>query len=547
MALAGVGASASYGEAPPKFTGPGIGAQPKGLGLGSAAALAQKTCSPNGKTSFDRVGNGPFCVNPWPAGKNNGGATSPGVTATDIDVVVYADNVSNLQGSSLSQAPVDLATGKSATMDQVVADLDAVYNYAIDHGTYQLWGRKPKFTVFTKSGDDEASQNADAVAVAAMHPFVVVDASAPAAGGANVFSTALARRKIVVISASTNKQTGEQQSPYRWNYGADPDSATALTAAFIGRSLVGHKAHWAGDPTLASKTRTFGVVYPSSGFDITDFETRLKQNGGTVAAKVAFDPTDPTQAAAGVDTMAQRLKASGITSVVLFAGNTVMGPLLKAATAQSYSPEWVLTGYQYHDWDGFARQFDQDQMKHAFGIGVLYPYLSGPTDPGPFTWYWGPNTGHAGSILAGELPTLYEGLQYSGPTLTAANFKKGLFSVPARFGAADGTVRFEAGYGRTTGMPYDEYSQLGSDRALIWYNPDITGISNQANQTGKGKYMYMNDASRYGYSNFPKSEPKFFDMAASVDQMPNTALYPGGVVPDQMPCNGCPSSTSGGG
>ena len=63
----------------PQVTGPGTGPQPKGLGLGSAAALAQKSCAPNGHTSFNFVGSGPFCVNPWSKGKNNGGATAPGV------------------------------------------------------------------------------------------------------------------------------------------------------------------------------------------------------------------------------------------------------------------------------------------------------------------------------------------------------------------------------------------------------------------------------------------------------------------------------------
>ena len=53
----------------PVVTGPGTGPQPKGQGLGSAAALAQKTCAPNGHTSLNFVGSGPFCVNPWPDGQ----------------------------------------------------------------------------------------------------------------------------------------------------------------------------------------------------------------------------------------------------------------------------------------------------------------------------------------------------------------------------------------------------------------------------------------------------------------------------------------------
>src|SRR5262245_39011387 len=64
-----------------------------GVGRGSKAALEQQTCDPATKrTSFVAKGTGPLCVNPWPAGKDNGGATAPGVTADSVKVVVYYGN-----------------------------------------------------------------------------------------------------------------------------------------------------------------------------------------------------------------------------------------------------------------------------------------------------------------------------------------------------------------------------------------------------------------------------------------------------------------------
>jgi len=53
--------------------------------------------------------------------------------------------------------------------------------------------------------------------------------------------------------------------------------------------------------------------------------------------------------------------------------------MLKAATRQQYSPEWIITGFGYTDFDPFGRGFDQEQMKHAFGIGSLSPFST----PGP--------------------------------------------------------------------------------------------------------------------------------------------------------------------
>src|SRR5262245_55641836 len=85
LAMLGVlGATSASAVAPPDFTGQGIGPQPKGLGMGSKAALAQENCTANGHTSLALEGTGPFCVNPWKEGANNGGATSSGVTKDSV-------------------------------------------------------------------------------------------------------------------------------------------------------------------------------------------------------------------------------------------------------------------------------------------------------------------------------------------------------------------------------------------------------------------------------------------------------------------------------
>ena len=116
--------------AAPKVTGPGTGPQPKGLGLGSAAALAQKSCTENGHTSFNIVGGGPFCVNPWPAGKNNGGATAPGVTAKEVKVVAYIPNEQQVASASGAALPKNQATGATAKIPDTITDYQKVYDYA---------------------------------------------------------------------------------------------------------------------------------------------------------------------------------------------------------------------------------------------------------------------------------------------------------------------------------------------------------------------------------------------------------------------------------
>ena len=188
-------------------------------------------------------------------------------------------------------------------------------------------------------------------------------------------------------------------------------------------------------------------------------------------------------------------------------------------------------------------------MRQAFGISTIYPgnQPDGSKPPSylaPFSWYWGTTQGAPGPNTDALWSWTYSSIQYAGPNLTAENLKKGRFSVPAVGGAPDGTIAFTGGYGKTTGMPTDQYASLGSDKALIWWDGDTTGISQLSTFTGKGLFRYMDNAKRYTYATFPKTEPKFFaDTPDAVYVTPLAAQFPGGEVPEAAPCTGCPSST----
>jgi hypothetical protein len=138
---------------------------------------------------------------------------------------------------------------------------------------------------------------------------------------------------------------------------------------------------------------------------------------------------------------------------------------------------------------------------------------------------------------------IYGAIQYAGPDLTAENVQKGLFSVPATGGASNGTVAFQTGYGRTVGLPYDEYLGLGTDMEMIWWNADLeTGGTNAvADFPGKGRFMYLNDGKRFSFGQFPSKEPKYFDESVSIYEYPPEDGYATGEVPQPNPCTGCPS------
>lgn len=517
------------------------GPQPKGVGLLSQAARAQDTCNDNGRTSWYFVGAGPFCVNPWEPGKDNGGATAPGVSATTVTVVAYFSN-DEMMATSGEPKPKNNATGETVSWAQEVEDFDAAWAAMVEQlGAFQLWGRTPEIEVMLASGPDEAAQRADALAVIEKKPFMVFDLASPTDGGSAVFSSLLAQEKIIVWSSSTTPEIADEQTPYRWNYGQDPDSIPTLAAAFLGRTLSGKKARHAGDE-LAGDTRVFGAVYPNINFNFPVFEQRLKENKGSrLAEALEYDP-DPARAGEQATTFVTKLKSSGVTTVALFAFPPMVTALMNAATEQGYAPEWILTGVGYHDYPLFPRTWDQEQAARAFGIGVLSPTFSGPTPAGgmdPIKWYWGTG-GSSGGSTSGMYLGLYQAMHYAGPNLTPQNVRKGLFAAPAYGGAADGTTVWRNGFGTSVDMPYDEYSWLGSDRALIWYDPEGTIEA----MPGKGAMVFMDGGERFGYRDFPKKEPAFFSGGSLRDDIPVGTGYVGGQVPAIPPCSGCPSESS---
>ena len=174
------------GAAQPPQPKPVLGEPPAGVGLGSKAALAQANCDPERKrTNYATVGGGPFCVNPWKDGKSNGGATAPGVTATSVKVLVLTPNSEQeaAQRSRGGSLPVNQVTGERGTWEDAFRDFNTV---ASKSGAYQTWGRTVELEFQQSSGSDEAAQRADAIAVAAKKPFIVIDATDQSLGHAGV-------------------------------------------------------------------------------------------------------------------------------------------------------------------------------------------------------------------------------------------------------------------------------------------------------------------------------------------------------------------------
>jgi hypothetical protein len=514
-------------------------------GIGTKAALDSPLCDPaTGRIKIPAY-LASVCVKEWKPGDDNGGATYQGVTKDKVKIVVYvAPNDVQLNPPSGGQPPRNRSTGQNGLIQDAILDAQA----ALD-GRYELWGRTIEYDFVTYTGTDEASQRADAVTVAAMKPFAVV--STP--GGA-VFSTEIAKRKIVMPWGGGSNEANLAQQPYRFT-GQDANLQAKNVATWLGKQIAGHKARWAGDPDFQQQTRKFGLLYtvsPTSGndIDLDGFKAELAEHGvPKLAGQVAYTvPADSAQASAAAQEQAPliiaKMKDAGVTSIILMGSSTIVAPMTKAATANDYQPEWLMTGWAYQELSLFAAQYDQDQWAHAFGMSWFAPFATDQrgavTAENVLDWYWGTNKG---TTASGGMPVVYwlnQGIQLAGPKLTPKSFRDGQFAQPGSGGAFQDQVTTQGNKVGDLGLGYPEYSLLGpKDFALVWWDPSAKGLGNILGSEQTGNYQYLDGGKRYTLETWKKGEPKFFE------KLPSTVVYytqsPAKDVPPQYPCTGCPS------
>lgn len=562
VGLAGLAALVPAADAAVKRP-PGAGKPVPGSGIGTAAALKDPRCrttSPAtglplyggyGRWDSTAVGGGPICVRPWKAGDDNGGATYRGVTKDTITVVAVVPNATQLARGSVAQGTVPVR--RSDPSAQAGTFADAVHDHWLPYMRYyETWGRDVDVKIHTSSGDDEAAQRADAVAIKAMKPFAVIDMVST---GLSVLDGELAKAKILVYGDATTTQKALAQAPYRWGL-SDAQSAAINAAELIGKQLVGKKAQYAGSDEIRSQTRKFGVVYIDEQIDIEQFRDFFKRFGGTLMSANKY-PSSGTSF--GDDALAQenapvivtRMKNAGVTTVIMLSDIAMNRAMMKVATDQEWFPEWYSTGAVFQDLAIFARTYPQEQAAQMFGVSNLSPYvIPDPAPPPPAKsltvqldpqeWYWGEGVGtRVQNVIPRGITWFLQGVHAAGPKLTPKTFQQGQFSIPAVGGAASGfPTGGMVGYGRTAGLPYDEYMTLGLDFSPIWWDAETTGRANAIGVEGKGVVRYLDGARRYRASTWPRKQFRWFEEEGTVVHFETRPTPTPVYVGD---CTDCPS------
>jgi hypothetical protein len=506
-------------------------------GIGTAAALANPNCDATTKRVRYQNYAAPLCVKPWKNGDDNGGATAQGVTADTVKVVVLYGDLPQAQ-----LATKGLYTNQATGENNPNAPIDATKDVnEINKHVYETWGRNVEFTFVKTSGADEAAQRADAVKVASMKPFAVLDEATaigtPPVGGGAVFEQAVKNAGVpfVLPQNTTPKPTSRQYS--------------LLAAEFVGKQLKGGKAQYAGE-SLKDQPRRFGVLH-ASNFDIDYFKEQLAKYGVKITADAEYTvppgevslQTSSPEIDQQLPTLMTKLKAAGVNNVIMMATHSVAGTASKAMKSQDWSPEITVTSFPYTDLDVLARAFDQDVWSHAFGLVWFLPGVAGgygTSSVQSFQWFWGTDQGTRWDGANALLGGLYTVIQFAGPELD----KQSVAAVAPRLRKANagiGGAYSDSAFTFEVPPPAPDGGVAIRGAALGWFDPNAEGPGNyNLGLQGKGEYQYLDAGKRYVSGTIPTAKKRFFDTANSTATFPS--LPSSEPAWPTYPCEGCPSS-----
>jgi len=426
---------------------------------------------------------------------DNGGATTKGVTSTDITVTYRDQSVPDLV--SILAAATPGADIKTNTPDDIARTMSGLVEYFNKH--MQFWGRQIKFTRYQGSGNDlvellgsgQDKANTDANA-AADDNTAFADLSAIT----QPYNEALAKKKVVAIGAPyLSDDYFTKYRPYAWSDSPSCSLVTKAAVDFATKSLLDSTAAFAGGD-LKNKQRKLAVIRPDNGEYRKcgdDGVGILKAKGYNVETiEYKLDPATMNDSAASI---VSKLKAGGFTSVGCGCDPQFPFYLTKKAKDQGYTPEWLVMGTALTDTDEVGKLYDQDEWSRAFGASVLGKQVALPETAAYKAFKEvRPNEEPATNVstLYAQAYILALGIQMAGPTLTAENFEKGLFAYTEKTGEV-GAWKF--GPGKYTPQ---------QDQEIIWW--DTQQVSAVTNKPG----TYIRSGHRIALGELPSGPPKVF-------------------------------------
>jgi hypothetical protein len=439
---------------------------------------------------------------------DNGGDTARGVTGNSIKVIRFVS-----QTDPATQAI--LKSTKLADDPPVVTRaFQALFAYSNHH--YETYGREVVYEEYQASGPDtnDEAMRADAKRIAEEKKAFAVIA------GPKVLGQELAARGVICIcTVGLSSQFYKENPPYIFGSLPTADEVALHTGEYIGKRLKGKNAQWAGDefnPAQGFKNqqRKFGLIYiegsqgrvDPEGKRIRDAMVReLNKNGVALSAEASY-LYDPGRNQADMTTMISRMRAAGVTTVIMVVDPLSPTIITTEASRQQYYPEWFITGTGLSDTSAAGRIYDRNQWSHAFGISPLWVTWTDVRQSEGYREFHhglpGLQPGDEGvliNIYRAPVQQVFVGIHMAGPKLTPDTFAQGQYNYPKTGGTAAAPLVY---------VTRDFPTQI-KDFTEVWYAVDEPGKDERGEQ-GSGMMMKVDGGKRYEAGQWPVGDPKVF-------------------------------------
>ena len=443
----------------------------------------------------------PDCYAPFDG--DNGGATEQGVTADEITLVHYMGP----DGDPI----INYITDAVKVDDTNAQEKESIEGYIEYFQTYyEFYGRTINYVVYESTGlaNDEVSARADAQAIVEKYqPFAVIGGPALT----NAFADEMAAQGVLCISCGATGSTEwlVERDPYIWALDGSAEQKQILVAEYIGKQLAGRPASHAGD-ALKDTTRKFALVYVESGSEskrLADLMSdRLAEVGAEPALLLPY-VLDPGTIQQSANQIVAKMKAEGITSVILATDPVAPRDFTREATAQEYEPEWIIPAATLVDVTAFGRSYDQTQWAHAFGVSSLSARRNPETSGSYYTYKWftgvEPPADDSTGVYTPPFFLFAAALQEAGPNLSHESISAAIRTFETQKAITQPWLTWG-----DHGIWDDDDHHGIDDATLVWWDPDATG-ADEIRREGSGMYMYVDGGLRYLPGEFGDEDKMF--------------------------------------
>ena len=385
---------------------------------------------------------------------DNFGATYQGVTAEEINILLYTDGGIIYNGTSRGAETAPTRTYYDLIADPPKSDDHAIVRMMRGwqqyfNTRYQTYGRTVRFHIFFSGADRSAqSRRADAADnFKRVEPFaVIVDAAFD--GGGDAYLDSMLKRGVLNFG-SFNGQSARfyQRFPkLLWGFVPSLEIQAQQYADVLCRKYVPHRVDHS--PQYMGDERKFGLVYTEDpGYDgLREFKDavmqRFRECGGKIdpeniatfpKAGYSVDTTSGNSYA--VDAMT-RFRANGVTTIIWPGGLETR--YTTTAGNMAYYPEFIIAGDGQLDAEFTNQTQDQNVMANAVVVSNQ-PFT--PEDVTEQLCFQAYRTIDAQAPrqdvnaiacpFYNKLRQLFIGIQVAGPRLGPSSVDQGFHAIPA--------------------------------------------------------------------------------------------------------------------